>query len=115
MRYLYYVAPAVAALATMGTFARAGIIAGIVWVVIAWWHSRRKIALIFFLLGGMVALQPLMGERWTRRMSTTVDARKNSALVRLLAWEMDLELRQSQSPRRQVQFLSRKLRRDRAA
>ncbi len=88
MRYVYYLAPAVAALATMATFARAGVIAGIVWVIIAWWHSRRKIALIFALAGGLVALQPLMGEKWTERMSTTADAKQeDSALGRLVSWE----------------------------
>jgi probable O-glycosylation ligase (exosortase A-associated) len=88
MRYVYYLAPMVAAIATIGTFARAGIIAGIVWVAIAWWHSQRKVALTFVLLGGMVAILPLMGEAWTERMSTTVDARReDSALSRLLVWQ----------------------------
>jgi putative inorganic carbon (hco3(-)) transporter len=88
MRYVYYLAPAVAAFATMATFARAGVIAGIVWVVIAWWHSRRKLALTFALLAGIVAIQPLIGDKWAARMSTTADAqREDSALGRLVAWE----------------------------
>jgi len=91
MRYVYYSAPALAAVATIGTFARAGVVAGIVWVIIAWWHSRRKVALTFALLGGMVAILPLMGERWTERISTTGDARReDSALGRLVAWEWNL-------------------------
>jgi probable O-glycosylation ligase (exosortase A-associated) len=88
MRYVYYSAPAVAAIATIGTFARAGVIAGIVWMAIAWWHSRRKVALTFVLLGGIVAMLPLMGEAWTARMQTTVDARReDSALSRLMVWQ----------------------------
>jgi probable O-glycosylation ligase (exosortase A-associated) len=88
MRYVYYSAPALAAIGTIGTFARAGVIAGIVWVAIAWWHSRRKVAVTFVLLGGMVAILPLMGEAWTGRILTTVDAqREDSALGRLLVWQ----------------------------
>jgi probable O-glycosylation ligase (exosortase A-associated) len=88
MRYVYYSAPALAAIGTMATFARAGVIAGLVWAAIAWWHSRRKVALIFALLGGMVAIFPLMGVEWTERMLTTFEARgEDSALGRLLAWQ----------------------------
>lgn len=88
LRYVYWSAPALAAIATIGTFARAGIIAGLVWAAITWWHSRRKVALTFALLGGMVAILPLMGEQWTERTLTTFEARKeDSALGRLLAWQ----------------------------
>jgi probable O-glycosylation ligase (exosortase A-associated) len=88
MRYVYYLAPVLATLATMATFARAGIIAGAVWAAIAWWHSRRKVALIFALLAAIVAIQPLTSAEWTERMSTTVDARhEDSALGRLLSWQ----------------------------
>jgi probable O-glycosylation ligase (exosortase A-associated) len=88
MRYVYYSAPAVAATGTIATSARAGIIAGIVWISLAWWHSRRKVALTFALLGGMVVIQPLVGAEWGARMSTTTEARKDeSALGRLLVWQ----------------------------
>jgi putative inorganic carbon (HCO3(-)) transporter len=88
MRYVYYSAPALAAIATIGTFARAGVIAGLVWAAITWWHSRRKVALTFVLLGGLVAILPMMGEEWTERILTTFQARgEDSALGRLLAWQ----------------------------
>ena len=88
MRYAYYAAPALAAIATIGTFARAGVIAGFVWAVLAWWHSRRKIALIFVLLGGVAAILPLMDEAWTARILTIFHARADdSALGRILSWQ----------------------------
>jgi putative inorganic carbon (hco3(-)) transporter len=88
MRYVYYSAPALVAIGMIGTSARAGLIAGTVWATSALWRSERKGALLFVLLGGIVAIYPLMGEKWTQRMSTTVDARgEESALGRLLSWQ----------------------------
>lgn len=88
LRYVYYVAPALAAIGTIGTFARAGVIAGAVWIAIAWWHSRRKVALTFAVLGAVVAILPLMGAEWSERIMTMFEARgEDSALGRLLAWQ----------------------------
>lgn len=88
MRYVYYSAPALAALATIATFARAGVIAGIVWAAFAWWHSRRKLAVMLAFAGGLYAILPFMGVEWTQRMLTMFEARReDSALGRLLAWE----------------------------
>jgi probable O-glycosylation ligase (exosortase A-associated) len=88
MRYVYYSVPLIAAMATIATAARAGLIAAIVWVTLTWWHSRRKAALTFALLAAIVAIQPMVGDKWTERMSTTTEARgEDSALGRLLVWQ----------------------------
>lgn len=88
MRYVYYSAPVLAAIATIATFARAGVIAGIVWAAMAWWHSRRKIALLIAFVGGVYAILPFVGVEWTERMLTMFEARReDSALGRLLVWE----------------------------
>lgn len=92
MRYVYYAAPVFAAIGTIGTFARAGVLAGVVWAAIAWWHSRRKVALLIVLAGGIFAILPLMGTEWTARIMTTTEARgDDSALGRLLAWQWTLD------------------------
>ena len=92
MRYIYYLAPALAVIGTIGTFARAGVIAGSVWIALAWWHSRRKVALTFAVLGAGTAILPLMGADWTQRIMTIFEARgEDSALGRLLAWQWTWE------------------------
>ena len=83
----FLIAPVVAIMGGLGTFARAGLVSTFVWALCTWWQSRRKLLLaVVFAATGAVVFS-VLGDRWTARMSTTVEAeQESSAYTRLLVW-----------------------------
>nr|WP_255568770.1 DUF5935 domain-containing protein [Neoroseomonas alba] len=87
MRYVYMAAPLLALAGSFATFARAAVIACLVWAALTWWQSRRKSLLAVAFVAAAIAIVPLMGERWVARISTTLEpSQEESAHTRLIVW-----------------------------
>jgi putative inorganic carbon (hco3(-)) transporter len=78
---------ALAMVASLGTFARTGLVSSALLLVIGFFRTRRKIVylcVVLFLLSGV---QGFMGEAWTERMGTLKTAGSEaSAMGRVAAW-----------------------------
>lgn len=93
LRWAYLAAPAIAIIGAFGTFARAALVACIVWAALAWWQSRRKLIAAVMLLAAAAAVVPVMGDAWLARISTTLDPRQEeSANTRLQVWAWTIDL-----------------------
>jgi len=87
VRFIYMAAPPFAILGAFSTFARAALVACVVWAALTWWDSRRKLAVAVLLLAGAVAVVPIMGESWLDRMVTALNPeQESSAMTRLVVW-----------------------------
>ncbi len=78
----------VAVLATLGTYARAGLVSLGLFAGAFWWSSKHKIALLAAFLALGLSLAALMGDRYEARMATiAAPAADQSASTRLAVWE----------------------------
>lgn len=93
LRWVYLAAPAIAIVGAFSTFARAALIACLVWAALAWWHSRSKLMMVVMLVAAAAAVVPLMGDAWLARISTILEPRQDeSANTRLLVWAWTIDL-----------------------
>lgn len=92
-RWVYLSAPGIAVVGALGTFARAALVACVVWAALVWWQSRRKLMVAIMLVAGAAAVVPLMGDAWMSRISTSFAPRQDeSANTRILVWEWTIGL-----------------------
>ncbi len=93
LRWAYLAAPGIAVIGAFGTFARAALIACVVWAALTWWQSRRKLMAAVVVAAAAVAVVPLMGDSWLARISTTFEPRQDqSATTRLVVWGWTIDL-----------------------
>ncbi|GGJ45241.1 putative O-glycosylation ligase, exosortase A system-associated [Neoroseomonas lacus] len=93
LRWVYFAAPVIAVIGAFGTFARAALVACVVWAALLWWRSRHKFMVAIMLVAGAAAVVPLMGDAWKARISTSFAPRQDeSANTRLLVWEWTIGL-----------------------
>jgi probable O-glycosylation ligase (exosortase A-associated) len=92
-RWAYMAAPGIAIIGAFGTFARAALIACVVWMVLTWWQSRRKLMVVVVMAAAAAGVVPMLGDAWLARISTTFEPRQDeSANTRLLVWEWTIDL-----------------------
>jgi putative inorganic carbon (HCO3(-)) transporter len=93
LRWVYLGAPGIAVIGAFGTFARAALIACVVWAALAWWQARRKLMVAVMMVAAAAAGVPLMGDAWLARISTTFEpGKEESANTRLLIWAWTIDL-----------------------
>jgi putative inorganic carbon (HCO3(-)) transporter len=91
--WVYLAAPGIAVIGAFGTFARAALIACLVWAALAWWQSRRKLMVAVMMVAAAAAVVPLMGDAWLARISTSFEpSQEESANTRLLVWAWTIDL-----------------------
>jgi probable O-glycosylation ligase (exosortase A-associated) len=92
LRWVYLAAPGLVIIGAFGTFARAALIACVVWAALTWWRSRRKLVMAVMLVAATAAILPLMGDAWLARISTIFEPREEqSANTRLLVWAWTID------------------------
>jgi probable O-glycosylation ligase (exosortase A-associated) len=92
LRWVYLAAPGIAVIGAFGTFARAALIACLVWAALTWWQSRRKLMVAVMMVAAAAAVVPIMGDAWLARISTTLEPRQDeSANTRLLVWAWTID------------------------
>lgn len=75
------------AVASLGTFARTGLVAMAVFAISYLLHTKRKFLFIVLVVAGLSTVQGFMGDAWTERMSTMKSASsESSAMGRVAAW-----------------------------
>ena len=78
---------ALALIATIGTFARTGMVAGAVLFVLLFLESKKKMKMIGVVFLGLLAATPFLSEEYVTRMSTVQDvSQESSALGRIVVW-----------------------------
>ncbi|HEX3653480.1 MAG TPA: putative O-glycosylation ligase, exosortase A system-associated [Rhizomicrobium sp.] len=89
---LFYGLSAAAVVAALGTFERTGLIALIVFAVLQWWNTRRKLSIgvAYILLLSMSGY--LLSDSWFARMETIQHPQGDvSAMGRLAVWAWDID------------------------
>jgi probable O-glycosylation ligase (exosortase A-associated) len=75
-------------LAILGTQSRGALVGGAAMAVVLWLKSRKKAALLVFLLVAIPSFLALMPDSWYQKMSTiSTYEQDNSAMGRIYAWE----------------------------
>src|SRR5262249_12354134 len=83
----------IAVFGAFGTFARAALVACLVWAALVWWQSRRKLMVAVMMVASAAVVVPAMGDTWWARISTSFDPRQEeSANTRMLVWEWTIDL-----------------------
>lgn len=81
-----------AVLTALGTYARAGLVAMVVFGVTIFLLSKRKLTVALLAAAFSLGVVPFMGEAWTQRMGTIVEAgEESSAMTRVGVWMWTLD------------------------
>ena len=82
--------------AIIGTYARTGLVAAFVLVMMMFWISKRKGRFIGVIVLGIACIAPFLAGAWIERMSTIKTAKEEgSALGRLVVWRWTWEYAKS--------------------